>query len=176
MPASTSRTPSRTFSGVSRLTRPSSSSSPQSPQVEPSGRWIHRFVTGAPRTYRPVCTDRLVDWPRYSIAATKRTLRRSGMAEQQGLVVSADGHILEPTDLFITRLPKHLRDRGVWEEDFEIDPLVQVVAQEPERRPPHRCDGHADGRTPDGDRDRQRRCRRRPRGRAPPCRPPPLRP
>ena len=27
-------------------------------------------------------------------------------------VVSADGHLLEPTDLFSTRLPKHLRDRG----------------------------------------------------------------
>jgi predicted TIM-barrel fold metal-dependent hydrolase len=40
-------------------------------------------------------------------------------------VVSADGHILEPTDLFITRLPKHLRDRAVWEEDFEIEPLVE---------------------------------------------------
>ncbi len=39
-------------------------------------------------------------------------------------VVSADGHIVEPTDLFRTRLPKHLRDRGFWEEDFEIEPLV----------------------------------------------------
>ena len=39
-------------------------------------------------------------------------------------VVSADGHLLEPTDLFRTRLPKHLRDRAVWEEDFEIEPLV----------------------------------------------------
>jgi predicted TIM-barrel fold metal-dependent hydrolase len=47
------------------------------------------------------------------------------MTEQQGLVVSADGHILEPTDLFKTRLPKHLRDRAVWEEDFEIEPLVE---------------------------------------------------
>jgi len=37
-------------------------------------------------------------------------------------VVSADGHLLEPTDLFVTRLPKHLRDRAVWEEDFEVDP------------------------------------------------------
>jgi predicted TIM-barrel fold metal-dependent hydrolase len=44
-------------------------------------------------------------------------------------VVSADGHILEPTDLFVTRLPKHLRDRGVWEEDFEIDPLVEGGAR-----------------------------------------------
>ncbi|MDG2029119.1 MAG: amidohydrolase family protein [Acidimicrobiales bacterium] len=39
-------------------------------------------------------------------------------------VVSADGHLLEPTDLFRTRLPAHLRDRAVWEEDFEIEPLV----------------------------------------------------
>jgi hypothetical protein len=44
-------------------------------------------------------------------------------------VVSADGHILEPTDLFTTRLPKHLRDRGVWEEDFEIEPLVEGGAR-----------------------------------------------
>src|SRR6478752_6843282 len=40
-------------------------------------------------------------------------------------VVSADGHLFEPTDLFKTRLPKHLRDRAVWEEDFEIEPLVE---------------------------------------------------
>ncbi|MGO9458029.1 MAG: amidohydrolase family protein [Acidimicrobiales bacterium] len=44
---------------------------------------------------------------------------------QNDLVVSADGHILEPTDLFLTRLPKHLRHRAVWEEDFEIEPLVE---------------------------------------------------
>ena len=31
--------------GVSRLMRPSSSSSPQSPHVEPGGRCVHRFVT-----------------------------------------------------------------------------------------------------------------------------------
>jgi len=40
-------------------------------------------------------------------------------------IVSADGHIVEPTDLFRTRLPAHLRDRGFWEEDFEIEPLVE---------------------------------------------------
>ena len=45
MPASTSRTPWSTFSGVIRLIRPSSSSSPQSPHVEPSGRCFQRFVT-----------------------------------------------------------------------------------------------------------------------------------
>ena len=43
------------------------------------------------------------------------------MAED--LIVSADGHFVEPTDLFVTRLPKHLRDLAVWEEDFEIEPL-----------------------------------------------------
>jgi predicted TIM-barrel fold metal-dependent hydrolase len=43
---------------------------------------------------------------------------------EKDFVVSADGHILEPTDLFLTRLPKHLRDRAVWEEDFEIEPLA----------------------------------------------------
>ena len=45
------------------------------------------------------------------------------------LVVSADGHVLEPTDLFVTRLPKDLRDRAVWEEDFEIEPLVEGGAR-----------------------------------------------
>ncbi len=44
-------------------------------------------------------------------------------------IVSADGHILEPTDLFRTRLPKHLRDRAVWEEDFEVEPLVEGGAR-----------------------------------------------
>ena len=48
MPASTSRTPWSTFSGVSRLMRPSSSSSPQSPQVEPAGRCFHRFAMVPP--------------------------------------------------------------------------------------------------------------------------------
>ncbi len=43
---------------------------------------------------------------------------------EKPLVVTADGPILVPTDLFTTRLPKHLRHRGVWEEDFEIEPLV----------------------------------------------------
>ena len=42
---------------------------------------------------------------------------------QKDFVVSGDGHLLEPIDLFKTRLPEHLRDRAVWEEDFEIEPL-----------------------------------------------------
>ncbi len=41
------------------------------------------------------------------------------------LVVSADGRVLEPTDLFRTRLPENLRDHTVWEEDFEIEPWVE---------------------------------------------------
>ena len=44
-------------------------------------------------------------------------------------VVSGDGHLLEPTDLFRTTLPKHLRDRAVWEEDFEVEPLVEGGAR-----------------------------------------------
>jgi predicted TIM-barrel fold metal-dependent hydrolase len=40
-------------------------------------------------------------------------------------IVTADGHIVEPADLFKTRLPKHLRDRAVWEEHFEIEPFVE---------------------------------------------------
>src|SRR3989442_6152415 len=44
-------------------------------------------------------------------------------------IVSGDGHLLEPTDLFKTRLPKHLRDRGVGEEGFEIGPLVEGGAR-----------------------------------------------
>ena len=51
------------------------------------------------------------------------------MTAQQDFVVSADGHILEPTDLFRTRLPTQLRDRAVWEEDFEIEPLVEDGAR-----------------------------------------------
>jgi predicted TIM-barrel fold metal-dependent hydrolase len=39
------------------------------------------------------------------------------------VLVSADGHFVEPTDLFTSRLPKHLRELAVWEEDFEIEPL-----------------------------------------------------
>jgi predicted TIM-barrel fold metal-dependent hydrolase len=46
------------------------------------------------------------------------------------LVVSADGHIVEPVDLFRSRLPKDLRDRGFWEEEFEIEPLVEGGVRE----------------------------------------------
>ena len=45
-------------------------------------------------------------------------------------IVSADSHLIEPADLFRTRLPKHLRDRGVWEENFEVDPLVEGGVRE----------------------------------------------
>lgn len=40
-------------------------------------------------------------------------------------VVSGDSHIIEPVDLFKTRLPQHLRDRALWEEEFTLDqPIV----------------------------------------------------
>jgi predicted TIM-barrel fold metal-dependent hydrolase len=40
-------------------------------------------------------------------------------------VASGDGHIIEPIDLFKTRLPKNLRDRALWEEEFTLDePMV----------------------------------------------------
>ncbi|SEP05308.1 amidohydrolase family protein [Trujillonella endophytica] len=40
-------------------------------------------------------------------------------------VVSGDAHIIEPADLFKTRLPVHLRERALWEEEFTLDePIV----------------------------------------------------
>ena len=45
-------------------------------------------------------------------------------------VFSADGHIVEPADLFRTGLPEHLRERGFWEEEFEIEPLVEGGVRE----------------------------------------------
>ncbi|HVT65445.1 MAG TPA: amidohydrolase family protein [Mycobacteriales bacterium] len=49
---------------------------------------------------------------------------------EKDFIVSADGHVLEPVDLFKTRLPQHLRDRAVWEEDFTLDePLVEGGAR-----------------------------------------------
>src|ERR1700722_1914166 len=125
MPASTSRTPSRTLAGVSRLMRPSSSSSPQSPQVEPGGRCTHRCAISPAPSGRPSlltmvpalkCTDRLV-YPanvlRVSAQERFTSVRGPGSGRevapvaQRDLVVSADGHVLEPIDLFLTRLPKH---------------------------------------------------------------------
>ncbi|WP_327100457.1 amidohydrolase family protein [Nocardia vinacea] len=40
-------------------------------------------------------------------------------------VASGDSHIIEPVDLFKTRLPVHLRERALWEEEFTLDePIV----------------------------------------------------
>ena len=41
----------------------------------------------------------------------------------EDLIVSADGHYVEPTDLFTTRLPKLVHDLAVWEEDFDVAAL-----------------------------------------------------
>src|SRR5437660_7282209 len=77
------------------------------------------------------------------------------------VVVSADGHILEPTDLFVTRLPRHLRDRAVWEDDFEIEPLVDGGARIFRRLHTSGFEGwtisryrQTSGRMPEGDPDR----------------------
>ena len=79
---------------------------------------------------------------------------------QKDFVVSADGHLLEPTDLFRTRLPEHLRERGVWEEDFEIEPLVEGGARVFRRLHTSGFEGwtisryrQTGGRTPEGDPD-----------------------
>ena len=76
-------------------------------------------------------------------------------------VVSADGHILEPTDLFLTRLPANLRDRAVWEEDFEVEPLVEGGARMFRRLHTPGFEGwtvsryrQTGGRMPEGDPDR----------------------
>ncbi len=76
-------------------------------------------------------------------------------------IVSADGHILEPTDLFKTRLPQHLRDRAVWEEDFEVEPLAEGGARYFRRLHTPGYEGwtisryrQSDGPIPDGDPDR----------------------
>ncbi|MCU1387200.1 MAG: amidohydrolase 2 [Ilumatobacteraceae bacterium] len=76
-------------------------------------------------------------------------------------IVSADGHILEPTDLFLTRMPAHLRDRAVWEEDFEIEPMVAGGARHFRRLHTPGFDGwtisryrQTDGPAPEGDPDR----------------------
>ena len=77
---------------------------------------------------------------------------------KQDFVVSGDGHLLEPIDLFRTRLPKHLRDRAVWEEDFEIEPLVEGGARIFRRLHTPGFEGwtisryrQTQGRTPEGD-------------------------
>ncbi len=79
----------------------------------------------------------------------------------KNFVCSADGHILEPTDLFRTRLPKHLRDKAVWEEDFEIEPLVEGGVRDFRRLHTPGFEGwtvsrfrHYDGSPNDGDPDR----------------------
>jgi predicted TIM-barrel fold metal-dependent hydrolase len=73
-------------------------------------------------------------------------------------VVSGDGHVLEPIDLFVTRLPKHLRDRAVWEDEFEIEPFVEGGARVFRRLHTPGFESwtvsryhQTDGRTPEGD-------------------------
>jgi predicted TIM-barrel fold metal-dependent hydrolase len=88
------------------------------------------------------------------------TATTSDGTTQKDFVVSADGHLLEPVDLFRTRLPMHLRDRGVWEDDFEIEPLEEGGARVFRRLHTPGFEGwtisryrQTSGRTPEGDPD-----------------------
>src|SRR5437764_1350105 len=155
-PASTSRTPSRTFWRVRRLMRPSSSSSPQSPHVDPGGRCFHRGM----RCTVPIGTRTLVTEVRALREHRFRT-RGGHRMTNKDFIAAGDGHLLEPTDLFRTRLPKHLRDRAVWEEDFEIEPLVEGGAPIFRRLHTSGFEGwtisryrQTSGRMPEGDPDR----------------------
>ena len=47
------------------------------------------------------------------------------MATYKEFLVSGDCHIIEPPDLFKTRLPDNMRDRALWEEEFTLEePIV----------------------------------------------------
>jgi predicted TIM-barrel fold metal-dependent hydrolase len=87
-----------------------------------------------------------------------KTAGQTASSRSKDFVVSADGHVLEPTDLFKTRLPEHLRERGVWEEDFEIEPFVEGGARVFRRLHTSGFEGwtvsryrQTQGRTPEGD-------------------------
>jgi predicted TIM-barrel fold metal-dependent hydrolase len=75
--------------------------------------------------------------------------------------VSGDTHIIEPADLFQTRLPKNLRDRALWEEEFTLDePIVEGGHTEFKKLHTIGFDGWTvskyrqhGGETPDGDPD-----------------------
>lgn len=76
-------------------------------------------------------------------------------------VVSGDSHIIEPVDLFKSRLPRHLRERALWEEEFTLDePIVDGGHTEFKKLHTIGFDGwtiskyrQLGGETPDGDPD-----------------------
>jgi len=76
-------------------------------------------------------------------------------------VVSGDSHIIEPVDLFKARLPKQLRERALWEEEFTLDePIVPGGHTEFKKLHTIGFDGwtiskyrQTGGETPDGDPD-----------------------
>src|SRR4051794_8759272 len=79
---------------------------------------------------------------------------------QKEFVVSAAGHLLEPVDLFKTRLPNHLRHRAVRGEDLEAEPLIDGGARGFRRLHTPGYEGgsisryrQTSGRTPEGDPD-----------------------
>src|SRR6266496_4014138 len=61
----------------------------------------------------------------YCVSGASVAGRREVRSVFKEFVVSGDSHIIEPVDLFKTRLPVHLRDRALWEEEFTLDePIV----------------------------------------------------
>ncbi|MER7693952.1 amidohydrolase family protein [Streptomyces sp. NPDC097610] len=75
--------------------------------------------------------------------------------------MSGDSHIIEPVDLFKSRLPRHLRERALWEEEFTLDePIVDGGHTEFKKLHTIGFDGwtiskyrQLGGETPDGDPD-----------------------
>ncbi|MFI9834682.1 amidohydrolase family protein [Streptomyces sp. NPDC051913] len=75
--------------------------------------------------------------------------------------MSGDSHIIEPVDLFKSRLPKQLRERALWEEEFTLDePIVPGGHTEFKKLHTIGFDGwtiskyrQLGGETPDGDPD-----------------------
>ncbi len=53
------------------------------------------------------------------------TSKHLGNYMAKEFIVSGDSHVVEPVDLYKTRLPKNMRDQALWEEDTVLDePLV----------------------------------------------------
>ena len=88
------------------------------------GRRVAASTASPPWSPSVACTDRTGLLLQQRSRLSRTTFPEDRMT-QKDFVVSGDGHLLEPIDLFKTRLPEHLRDRAVWEEDFEIEPFVE---------------------------------------------------
>ena len=97
-----------------------------------STAWSRVLLLPLVALYRPVglaLQHRFAQFANLVSASARRSAEGSGPMADKDFVVSADGHLLEPIDLFKTRLPEHLRDMAVWEEEIEIEPFVEGGAR-----------------------------------------------